>query len=127
MWYVLPSSLSTEFSFTVTSPFSLMRSTMFCSTVGLAQRNSPLAASKLQAMPVLHGTPVSVFRRPPLTLGLTASMPALEFQRYHNGHRAHAGLEERTPEPSTEGSGARASVRSYRWQSHCHGLCQTPM
>ena len=51
----------------------------------------------------------------------------LEFQRYHNGHRAHAGLEGRTPEPSTEASAAVASVGSYRWQSHCRGLYQTPM
>jgi hypothetical protein len=51
----------------------------------------------------------------------------LEFQRYHNGHRAHAGLEGRTPEPSTEAGGGRASVGSYRWQSHCRGLYQTPM
>jgi len=49
----------------------------------------------------------------------------VEFQRYHNGHRAHAGLEGRTPEPSTEAGGARATVRSYRWQSHCRGLHQT--
>src|SRR6476469_7339815 len=48
----------------------------------------------------------------------------VEFQRYHNGHRAHAGLEGRTPEPSTEAGGARANVRSYRWQSHCRGLHQ---
>jgi hypothetical protein len=51
----------------------------------------------------------------------------LEFQRYRNGHRAHAGLEGRTPEPSTEAGGTRSSVWSYRWQSHCRGLYQTPM
>ena len=54
-------------------------------------------------------------------------MKLLEFQRYYNGHRAHAGLEGRTPEPNTEAGSARASVRSYRWQSHCRGLYQTPM
>ena len=54
-------------------------------------------------------------------------MKLLEFQRYYNGHRAHAGLEGRTPAPNTEVRGARASVRSYRWQSHCRGLYQTPM
>ena len=54
-------------------------------------------------------------------------MRLLDFQRYYNGHRAHAGLEGRTPEPNTEVGGARASVRSYRWQSHCRGLYQTPM
>jgi putative transposase len=51
----------------------------------------------------------------------------LEFQRYHNGHRAHAGLEGRTPEPSTEAGGGWARVRSYRWHPHCRGLYQTPM
>jgi transposase InsO family protein len=50
-----------------------------------------------------------------------------DFQRYYNGHRAHAGLDGRTPEASTNPAGVRASVRSYRWQPHCHGLYQTPM
>jgi hypothetical protein len=58
---------------------------------------------------------------------LKLELKLLEFQRYHNGHRAHAGLEGRTPEPSTEAGSAVASVRSYRWQSHCRGLDQTPM
>ncbi len=51
----------------------------------------------------------------------------LEFQRYYNGHRAHAGLKGRTPDPSPAAGGARASVGSYRWQPHCRGLYQTPM
>ena len=51
----------------------------------------------------------------------------LEFQRYYNGHRAHAGLKGRTPDPSPAAGVARASVRSYHWQSHCRGLYQTPM
>ena len=51
----------------------------------------------------------------------------LDFQRYYNGHRAHAGLEGRTPDPSLAAGGARASVGSYRWQPHCRGLYQTPM
>jgi putative transposase len=54
-------------------------------------------------------------------------MKLLEFQRYYNGHRAHAGLKGRTPEPSPAAGGAQASVRSYRWQPHCRGLYQTPM
>jgi putative transposase len=49
----------------------------------------------------------------------------LEFQRYYNGHRAHAGLKGRTPDPSP--AAERASVGSYRWQPHCRGLYQTPM
>jgi putative transposase len=54
-------------------------------------------------------------------------MKLLDFQSYYNGHRAHAGLEGRTPEPGPASSGARASIRSYRWQPHCRGLYQTPM
>src|ERR1700736_2881899 len=54
-------------------------------------------------------------------------MKLLEFQRYYNGHRAHAGLTGRTPEPSPAAGGAGASVRSYHWQPHCRGLYQTPM
>ena len=50
----------------------------------------------------------------------------LEFQRYYNGHRTHAGLDGRTPESSTDPGGVRASVSSYRWQPHCRGLYQTP-
>ena len=51
----------------------------------------------------------------------------LDFQDYYNGHRAHAGLDGRTPEPSADPSCGRAHVRSYRWQPHCRGLYQTPM
>ena len=50
-----------------------------------------------------------------------------EFQRYFNGHRTHAGLGGRTPEPRTGDDNARASVRTYRWRSHCRGLYQTPI
>jgi hypothetical protein len=53
-------------------------------------------------------------------------MKRLEFRRYCNGHRAHAGLEGRPPESIPEGR-ARASIRSYRWQPHCRGLYHTPM
>ena len=54
-------------------------------------------------------------------------MTLLEFPRYDNGYRAHAGLEGRPPESMLNEGGARASVRSYRWQSHCRGLYHTPM
>ena len=54
-------------------------------------------------------------------------MKLLDFQRYYNGHRTHAGLNGRTPEPSTDTGCARASVSSYRWQPHCRGLYQTPI
>jgi len=54
-------------------------------------------------------------------------MKLLDFQRYYNGHRTHAGLDGRTPDPSPDAGCARASVSAYRWQSHCSGLYQTPM
>jgi transposase InsO family protein len=54
-------------------------------------------------------------------------MKLLDFQRYYNGHRTHAGLDGRTPEPSPDVGSARASVSAYRWQPHCRGLYQTPM
>ena len=54
-------------------------------------------------------------------------MKLLEFQRYYNGHRAHAGLDGSPPESIPDEGGARASLRSYRWQPHCRGLYQTPM
>ena len=53
-------------------------------------------------------------------------MKLLDFQRYYNGHRTHAGLNGRTPEPSTEPGSGRADLRSYRWRPHCRGLYQTP-
>jgi len=51
----------------------------------------------------------------------------LDFQRYYNGHRTHAGLEGRTPEPSSDLNCRRGDVSSYRWQPHCRGLYQTPV
>jgi putative transposase len=54
-------------------------------------------------------------------------MKLLDFQRYYNGHRTHAGLGGGTPEPSTASGSARPRVNSYRWQPHCRGLYQTPM
>ncbi len=54
-------------------------------------------------------------------------MKLLDFQRYYNGHRTHAGLDGRTPEPSVVAGCTGASVSSYRWQPHCRGLYQTPM
>jgi transposase InsO family protein len=54
-------------------------------------------------------------------------MKLLDFQRYYNGHRTHAGLAGRTPASSRDAGVARASVSSYRWQVHCRGLYQTPM
>ncbi len=50
----------------------------------------------------------------------------LDFQGYYNGHRAHAGLDGRTPQPITD-RWAPTDVRWYRWQPHCRGLYQTPI
>ena len=50
-----------------------------------------------------------------------------DFQRYYNGHRAHAGLNGRPPTPSADRGCGPANLSSYRWQSHCRGLHQTPM
>jgi Integrase core domain len=52
-------------------------------------------------------------------------MKLLDFQRYYNGHRAHAKLAGRTPDGSARPSRARVNVSSYRWQVHCRGLYQT--
>ena len=54
-------------------------------------------------------------------------MTLLDFQRYYNGYRAHAGLDGRTPEPRSDLAASRTTVSSYRWQRHCRGLYQTPM
>jgi hypothetical protein len=51
----------------------------------------------------------------------------LDFKHYYNGHRAHAGLEGRTPEPNLVGIGSPLSFCSYRWQKHCRGLYHTPI
>jgi len=54
-------------------------------------------------------------------------MKLLDFQRYYNGHRTHAGLDGRTPDPNPDAGSAPASVSAYRSQPHCCGLYQTPM
>jgi transposase InsO family protein len=54
-------------------------------------------------------------------------MKLLEFQRYYNGYRAHAGLNGQPPTRTPDEGGARASLRSYRWQPHCRGLHHTPI
>jgi len=51
----------------------------------------------------------------------------LDFKHFYNGHRAHAGLDGRTPEPSIAGVRSPANFRSYQWQKHCRGLVQTPI
>jgi hypothetical protein len=51
----------------------------------------------------------------------------LDFKDYYNGHRAHAGLDGRTPEPGMDGLGSTLSFSSNGWQKHCRGLYQTPI
>ena len=50
----------------------------------------------------------------------------LDFQRYYNDHRTHAG-EGRPPEPAAAGPASPIGLNSYRWRSHCRGLYQTPI
>ena len=50
----------------------------------------------------------------------------VEFQQYYNEHRTHAGRAGRPPTPSPDPDNARASLRAYRWQTHCRGLHHTP-
>jgi hypothetical protein len=54
-------------------------------------------------------------------------MKLVEFQRYYNGYRGHAGLNGRPPISTSGEAGPRASLRAYRWQSHCRGLYHTPI
>jgi putative transposase len=54
-------------------------------------------------------------------------MKLLDFQRYFNGHRTHAGLGGLTPQPCPGEDRAPANVRRYRWRLHCGGLYQTPI
>ena len=58
----------------------------------------------------------------------TADLEAklIDFQHYYNGHRTHAGLEGRLPEPPAGGAVSPTGLGSYRWRRHCRGLCQTP-
>ena len=50
-----------------------------------------------------------------------------EFQDFYNGHRTHAGLEGRLPEPPVGASEAPIAIESYRWRRHCRSLYQTPI
>jgi hypothetical protein len=65
--------------------------------------------------------------RTPFWTAADLELKLLDFQRYYNGHRRHAGLDGRTPEPSRDAALARASISSYRWQPHCRGQYQTPI
>jgi putative transposase len=49
----------------------------------------------------------------------------LDFRTYYNNHRTHSSLEGRTPR--TSAPRPIANSRSFRWESHCRALYQTPM
>ena len=51
----------------------------------------------------------------------------LDFQHYYNGHRTHAGLQGRLPEPAVDGPTSAIGLDSYQWRKHCRGLYQTPI
>jgi len=51
----------------------------------------------------------------------------LDFQRYYNRHRAHSRLGGQPPESTMDQDKPRMSLDSYRWQTHCRGLYQTPI
>ena len=59
----------------------------------------------------------------------TADLEAklIDFQQYYNGHRTHAGLEGRLPEPPAGGAVSPTGLGSYRCRTHCRGLYQTPI
>jgi transposase InsO family protein len=49
----------------------------------------------------------------------------IDFQHYYNARRTHAGLDGRPPEPNEPE--VPLEFDSYRWQTHCRGLYQTPI
>jgi hypothetical protein len=51
----------------------------------------------------------------------------LDFRDYLNLHRTHTSLQGRPPDQDANESRPFADLHSYRWQSHCQGLYQTPV
>ena len=49
----------------------------------------------------------------------------LDFRTYFNHHRTHAALAGRPPDDAP--TRPIANLQSYRWESHCRGLYQTPI
>ncbi len=49
----------------------------------------------------------------------------LDFRTYFNNYRTHTSREGRTPD--TPVSRTIANLHSFRWQTHCRSLYQTPM
>jgi len=50
-----------------------------------------------------------------------------DFQHDFNGYRAHSGLGGQPPKSMADQNRPRANIDSYRWQTHCRGLYQTPI
>ena len=46
----------------------------------------------------------------------------IDFQHYYNGHRTHAALEGRLPEPGVDGPTSPIGLDSYRWRRHLSRL-----
>jgi putative transposase len=59
----------------------------------------------------------------------TADLEAnlLDFQRFYNEYRVHAGLEGQLPEPIIGGLASKVDFASYGWLKHCRGLYETPI
>jgi len=52
----------------------------------------------------------------------------LSYRDYYNEHRCHTGLSGETPNGYGTGKAApRATIGSYEWTSHCHGMFQLPV
>jgi transposase InsO family protein len=50
------------------------------------------------------------------------------FKNYYNSARVHQGLSGDTPGEKAGGPTPQAAgLENYRWQSHCHGLCELPI
>jgi len=61
-------------------------------------------------------------------IDLTRKLDA--FATYYNTHRVHRSLEGTTPARQGCASSpppARAALRQYAWEGHCHGLFHTPI
>jgi hypothetical protein len=69
----------------------------------------------------------SVKLSPSLSLGRVTKLKLRAFQSYYNDYRVHTALAGRPSERTLGAGGAQASLHSYRWQSHCRGLYQTPL
>ena len=73
-------------------------------------------------------TPLQHFQYLDRTLFWTAvdlESKLAEFKDYYNRHRTHSSLAGKTPEEAP-GVNVCATLKSYRWKEHCHGLFQTP-